>query len=133
MPLSQGRPASQPQLCLKHLAKHPHVGLENMHASNEDDDMGGMLGDYPPPNMANMMGGAMAELSGNIMSGPGMGGGHPGDSDKEESDHDEGGAPDLNDAYMMQKLTMLQQAGYEGMPGQSILPLNVICRHVNVQ
>ena len=99
-----------------------------MHDSN--DNMGGMLGEYPPPNMANMMGGAMAELFGNIMGDPGMAGGHPGDLDEEDSDHDKGAAPDVND---VQIFAMLQQAGYGGMPGQSILLLNVICRSVHVQ
>lgn len=107
---------------LKHLAKHPRVGLENMHGSNDDDDMGGMFGDYPPPIMAGMMGGAMAELFGNIMGGPGGVGGHPDDSDEEGSEPDGGAASDLNDAYMMQMFAMLQQAGYGGMPGLSMRP-----------
>ena len=108
---------------LKHLAKHPRVGLENMHGSNGHDHTGGMLADYPPPNMAGMVGRAMAELFGNIMGGPGGVGGHSDDSDEETRESDGGAAPDLNDAYMVHVFAMLQQAGHGGMPGQSILYL----------
>lgn len=115
---------------LKHLAQHPHVGTENMHGSNDDDDdIGGMLGDYRPPNMAGMnmagmTGGAMAELFGNMMGnpgvGPGMGGDYPGDSDEEEDDDEsEGAAPDVQDAYLIQLFAMMQQAG-SIPPGLSI-------------
>ena len=68
---------------------------------------------------AGMMGGAMAEVFANIMGNPGMGGGYPGNYDEEEegSDHEEGAAPGLDNAQLMQMLAMMQQAAYGAVPG----------------
>lgn len=109
------------QKSLKHLARHPRVGLERMHGVDDEEDIGGMLGDYPTPNMAGMMGGPMAELFGNMPWGQHGGHNENTDSDEEEEHEGEWEGPEIDGVAMMQMLAMLQQAGYAGPPGLSLL------------
>lgn len=102
---------------LKHLARHPRVGLERMHGSTDDEDIGAMLGDYPAPNMAGMMGGAGAQLFENLPWGVQGGYDEHSGSDEDEEEGEEWEGPDLNGAHMMQMLAMLQQAGFGGPLG----------------
>lgn len=100
---------------LRHLQTHPCVGPERIHSRHQDDfdGYGNMLGDQPVPNMAGMMGGAMAELFGNIIGQggqgpPGAGGGfvHPDNYDQ----YDENGEHEDVHGVQQMMMAMLQQA-----------------------